>query len=120
AVNKAGMPQRLKMLRRVCHRYARFVGERFDSPFTLSQQFEEFDAKGTRQRLTELGEVAVEAVLELPVGGGGHNQVIKRLLDHSRPLSSAFSRGWQTPVIQTLRRKAANSQRRVRLVLATP
>ena len=113
AVNKTCTPQRLKMLRRVRKGYARFVRERFDRPLTLSQQLEEFDAERARQRLPQLGEVAVQAVFEVPVCGVSFNQVIKRLLDYLGPMSSAFG-----GLGQTLRRNAVNSHANVRLISA--
>jgi hypothetical protein len=82
AVNESRTPERLEMLRGVGERYSALFRERLDRAAALCQQLEELDPDRTRQRLAQLGEVPVEAVLEVTMCGVGLIQVINSLLEY--------------------------------------
>jgi len=82
ALNESGLPERLQVLRRVRQGKTDFRRERIHRPLSLRQEIQHLEAVRAGQRLAQPGELAVEAVLELPLRVD-HHQVINILLDHA-------------------------------------
>ena len=80
-IDQRGPPQGLQVLRRVGERESDFRGQRLDGSLALSQELEHLDPVRAANRLSDPGELRVQAILELAMCLR-HDQVINKVLDY--------------------------------------